>query len=249
MSDEYLTYEKKASGISASDHLLKLWDSSPTTLSHRDFPVQRTTGFGRRNLHRPFKRAFDLVLALFGTVLLLPLLLGIAVAIKLTSKGPVLFHQHRYGLFGRTFRTYKFRTMYLNDCDQSGRQQTTKDDPRVTPVGRFLRRTNFDELPQLLNVILGDMSLVGPRPHVPGMLAAGVPYEEFDQRYMARHRVLPGITGLAQVKGWRGETTDPHAAKMRLEYDLEYIENQSMALDIKILAKTVICEFVRGSGY
>ncbi|WP_150524303.1 sugar transferase [Roseibium sediminis] len=249
MSDEYLTYEKKTPGISASGHLLKLWDSSPTPLGYRDFQVQRAGSLGRRSQRRPFKRTFDLVLALFGTALLMPLLLGIAIAIKLTSKGPVLFHQHRYGLFGRTFRTYKFRTMYLDACDESGRQQTTKDDPRVTPVGRFLRRTNFDELPQLLNVIRGDMSLVGPRPHVPGMLAAGVPYEEFDQRYMARHRVLPGITGLAQVKGWRGETTDPHAAKMRLEYDLEYIENQSMLLDVKILAKTVVSEFVRGSGY
>ena len=170
------------------------------------------------------KKLLDLGGATAGLVLLAPLLTGIAVAIKLTSSGPVLFRQQRYGLNGKPFQVLKFRTMRIDMCDPSGVTQTVADDPRVTMVGRFLRRSNFDELPQLINVLKGEMSLVGPRPHVPGMLAAGVPYETFDGRYMERHCVRPGLTGLAQVKGYRGETRDEHAARMRLEYDLKYID-------------------------
>ncbi|WP_297586739.1 sugar transferase [Roseibium sp.] len=201
------------------------------------------------NASKALKRSVDLIGASVGLLLLSPLLLFIAAAVKFTSKGPVLFCQRRHGLNGETFVAYKFRSMYTKSCDTSGVQQTVKDDPRITPLGRFLRRSNFDELPQLLNVLEGKMSLVGPRPHVPGMLANGVPYEEFDSRYQSRHKVRPGITGLAQVRGFRGETKDAYAARMRLEYDLDYIESQSTLLDIRIMFETVMKEFFGGKGY
>ncbi|GAB2185347.1 sugar transferase [Roseibium sp. LAB1] len=195
------------------------------------------------------KKFIDLIGAGVGLALLFPLFVALAVAIKLTSRGPVFFRQWRYGLNGRKFAVLKFRTMYADQCDCSGITQTVANDPRVTLIGAFLRKSNFDELPQLINVLRGEMSLVGPRPHVPGMLAAGVPYEEFHPRYMDRHKVLPGITGLAQVKGFRGETKDPYAARMRLAYDLAYVERQSVALDAKILAVTIAKEFFNGNGY
>ena len=204
---------------------------------------------GKAGPSRTLKRLVDLCGASIGLLLLSPLLVFIAIAIKISSKGPVLFCQRRHGLKGETFIAYKFRSMYTQSCDNSGVQQTVKNDPRITPLGRFLRRSNFDELPQLLNVLEGKMSLVGPRPHVPGMLANGVPYEEFDPRYQSRHKVKPGITGLAQVKGFRGETKDAYAARMRLEYDLDYIENRSTMLDLKIMVETVAKEFFGGKGY
>lgn len=195
------------------------------------------------------KRSLDLFGSILGLVLLLPLFAVLAASIKLTSKGPVLFRQKRHGLNGETFTALKFRSMYVHDCDHTGVRQTVKNDPRITPVGRFLRRSNFDELPQLINVLKGEMSLVGPRPHVPGMLADGVPYEEFDPRYQSRHRIKPGITGLAQVNGFRGETRDAYTASMRLYYDLKYIEVRSITLDVKIIFTTVIQEFFGGKGY
>ncbi|POF32139.1 sugar transferase [Roseibium marinum] len=223
------------------------------------FPLKKRLGgynpvlFQRWKLHRftgkVLKRSLDLAGASAGLAMLIPLFALIAIAIKSTSRGPVFFLQQRHGLNGALFTVLKFRTMHLHMCDNSGISQTVENDPRVTWVGRFLRSSNFDELPQLLNVLKGDMSLVGPRPHVPGMLAAGVQYEAFDARYMDRHRVRPGITGLAQVNGFRGETKDRHAARMRLEHDLSYIERQSVLLDVKILADTVVQEFFGGSGY
>ena len=195
------------------------------------------------------KRMVDIFGASAGLVLLAPLLAMIVVAIKANSQGPVIFRQKRHGANGTTFEVYKFRTMFVEQCDHSGVRQTIENDPRVTPVGRFLRQSNFDELPQLFNILRGEMSLVGPRPHVPGMLAAGVPYEELDPRYMQRHKVRPGLTGLAQVNGYRGETTTRHAALMRLEFDLAYLERRSFLLDLKIILKTVTQEFFKGSGY
>ncbi|WP_419177140.1 sugar transferase [Desulfosediminicola sp.] len=226
-------------------------------MTHDAYPVDEFSQSFRRSKHgtvatkpsRGLKRTIDLIGAGTGVVLLSPLLLSLAVAIKATSKGPVLFRQKRHGLNGETFVAYKFRSMYTDRCDASGVQQTTRDDPRITPVGQFLRRSNFDELPQLFNVLKGEMSLVGPRPHVPGMLANGVTYEEFDPRYQSRHRVKPGITGLAQVNGFRGETRNAHAARMRLNYDLAYIEQQSTILDVKIIFGTIVREFFRGNGY
>ncbi|WP_422375319.1 sugar transferase [Roseibium sp.] len=211
--------------------------------------VSRRRSRVMRAVDSGLKKMLDLSGAFAGLILLFPLFVAISVAIKATSRGPVFFRQQRYGRDGTPFTVLKFRSMHMHLCDESGVSQTVEDDPRVTAVGGFLRKSNFDELPQLINVLRGDMSLVGPRPHVPGMLAAGMPYEHFDTRYMTRHRVLPGITGLAQVNGFRGETRDPYAARMRLEYDLAYIRRQSVFLDIRILATTVVKEFFKGKGY
>ncbi len=194
------------------------------------------------------KRCIDFVGALSGLVLLAPLLAGIAVAIKATSKGPIFFRQTRLGQNGKPFSILKFRSMYEESCDSSGLRHTVRGDPRITPIGRFLRRSSFDELPQLINVLLGQMSLVGPRPYVPGMRAGGVPYECLDYRYFDRLKMRPGITGLAQVNGYRGDASDEAAARTRLEYDLAYIEQSSIWLDMKIILRTIAREFFKGSG-
>ncbi|QFT33393.1 UDP-glucose:undecaprenyl-phosphate glucose-1-phosphate transferase [Labrenzia sp. THAF82] len=237
MANETVSYD-------ADDHR-----SGPIKLSGISGLQPRRFRSARKNRSRFLKRPLDVVGASVGLVLLMPLFVLIALSIKLTSRGPVFFKQQRHGLNGVPFEVLKFRTMYKNMCDDSGVVQTVQNDPRVTPVGSFLRKSNFDELPQLINVLRGDMSLVGPRPHVPGMLAAGVPYEEFDPRYMDRHKILPGITGLAQVSGFRGETREEYQARMRLEHDLHYVENQSLLLDIKIILETVRTEFFSGKGY
>lgn len=195
------------------------------------------------------KRWFDVTAALLGLIALAPLLLLIAAIIKLTSQGPVFFRQNRVGYGNQLFQIYKFRSMYIDRCDHSGVAQTKPSDDRVTPIGRFIRRTSIDELPQLINVLLGDMSLVGPRPHVPGMLAAGVHYEDLVPNYAGRHRVRPGITGLAQVNGLRGPTVNAAVAIARVERDLEYVETQNLMLDIKIIALTVWKELRGGSGH
>lgn len=191
---------------------------------------------------------FDVVAAFGGLLFLLPILVTVAIAIKATSPGPVFFRQYRYGYRNRLFRIYKFRTMYTALGDSSGRQQTSVGDVRVTRIGRILRSTSLDELPQLINVLKGDMSLVGPRPHVPGMLAAGVLYEDLIPYYFQRHAVKPGITGLAQVNGWRGSTESPQAAIERVDNDLEYIALRSLRLDLTVIISTLRKEFLAGSG-
>jgi len=194
------------------------------------------------------KRAMDFILAFAGLFMLMPLLLIVAMLIKVTSPGPVFFRQQREGLNGRLFGVYKFRSMRSDLGDQSGIKQTIGDDPRVTPLGRFLRKTSIDELPQLINVLLGDMSLVGPRPHVPGMLAVGLPYREVVPYYDVRHRVRPGLTGWAQANGLRGPTTDMNSAVARVNHDIAYIQNWSMLLDCRILILTVWRELTGGTG-
>jgi exopolysaccharide biosynthesis polyprenyl glycosylphosphotransferase len=194
------------------------------------------------------KRTIDIVGAAFGLLALAPLLIGIAIAIKLTSTGPVFFRQKRYGYHNRRFLIFKFRTMHTHLEDRRGTKQTTDDDPRVTPLGRILRKTSLDELPQLINVLKGDMSLVGPRPHVPGMLAGGMLYEDLLPYYFQRHNMRPGITGLAQVSGYRGSTTASLSAIERLQCDLQYIQQWSLWLDIRIILRTVVREFFSGSG-
>lgn len=194
------------------------------------------------------KRLLDIVGALMGLIALAPLLMFVAIAIKVTSPGPVFFRQAREGLDGRMFEALKFRSMRIESCDLSGVAQTQDNDPRVTPVGRFIRRTSIDELPQLINVLVGDMSLVGPRPHVAGMMAGGQLYRELVPYYDDRLAMAPGITGWAQANGFRGSTRDRRMARERVDHDLAYIQNFSVWLDLKIIARTVVREFFTGSG-
>lgn len=191
----------------------------------------------------------DFVIAALLILLFAPLLLLIALAIKIDSPGPVFFRQQRYGLNNQLFRLWKFRTMHVNAADADCQVQTTKGDSRVTRVGRFLRRSSLDELPQLINVLRGEMSVVGPRPHAVLTKAEGRLFEEIVERYAARHKVKPGITGWAQVNGWRGETDTIEKIQKRVEYDLYYIENWVIWLDIKILVKTVMLVFKDEKAY
>lgn len=163
----------------------------------------------------------------------------VALAIRLDSKGPVLFRQKRYGYNNRLIWVFKFRSMYTERTDANAERQTTRDDDRITRVGRFIRKTSIDELPQLFNVLAGSMSMVGPRPHATATKAAGIPFEEAVSEYGSRHRVKPGITGWAQINGYRGETDTLHKIKKRVEYDLEYIAKWSVWFDLYILFRTV----------
>ena len=186
------------------------------------------------------KRVFDIVFSLLGILLLWPVMLATAIAIKLTSKGPVLFIQKRHGFNNEIINVYKFRSMYADQGDPTARNAVTKNDPRVTPVGRFIRRTSIDELPQFFNSLKGDLSLVGPRPHAVLAQTQNRLYSEVVDGYFARHRVKPGITGWAQINGWRGEVDDDEKIKQRTAYDLFYIENWSLLFDLKILFLTPI---------
>jgi Undecaprenyl-phosphate glucose phosphotransferase len=186
-----------------------------------------------------YKRCEDIVLSGLALLALSPLMLLIALAVKLESRGPVLFRQKRYGYNQRLIEVYKFRSMHHHLRDEHADRQTGRDDPRVTRVGRFIRKTSLDELPQLFNVLGGSMSMVGPRPHATATKAANVLFEDAVEEYVARHRVKPGITGLAQVNGYRGETDTIEKIQKRVEYDLEYIENWSLWLDLSILLRTV----------
>ena len=181
----------------------------------------------------------DYILASLLLLLLSPVFLTVALAIRLDSKGAALFRQTRYGLNDKPFQVLKFRTMDSDMADPEVVVQATRDDPRVTPLGRFLRGTSLDEIPQLINVLRGEMSLVGPRPHAAGTRAKGYLFEEIVDQYAARHRVKPGITGWAQINGWRGETDTIEKIEKRVEHDLYYIDNWSIWLDIVILARTL----------
>ena len=192
------------------------------------------------DLSRRFaKRTLDLALTIPGLIFLAPLLIVVAIAIKLDSKGPVLFLQPRVGRGNRIFLTYKFRSMRAELTDQAGAKSTTKDDDRVTRVGRFIRATSIDELPQLFNVLRGEMSLVGPRPHALGSLAGNELFWEVDERYWHRHASKPGLTGLAQVRGYRGETKERADLANRLRADLEYLNGWTIWRDISILINTL----------
>jgi putative colanic acid biosynthesis UDP-glucose lipid carrier transferase len=189
------------------------------------------------------KDSRDRLLAFFLLVCISPVLLGIAVAIRVSSPGPILFRQEREGYNGRTFTIFKFRTMQVAEPPIGELVLTARRDPRVFPLGALLRKTSLDELPQLLNVLRGDMWLVGPRPHSPLATAAGQRYAVAVREYMSRFRVKPGITGWAQVNGWRGPTNTIEQIRQRVAYDRYYIENLTFWLDLQILLRTSIKGF------
>jgi exopolysaccharide biosynthesis polyprenyl glycosylphosphotransferase len=191
----------------------------------------------------------DKVVAGLAIVLLSPVMALVALAIKLDSRGPVLFRQKRYGFNNELIVVYKFRSMHADQCDADARKLVSREDPRVTRVGRFIRKTSLDELPQLFNVLEGSLSLVGPRPHATQAKAHEQLYDEVVEGYFARHRVKPGITGWAQVNGWRGETDTAEKIQRRVEHDLYYIENWSLFLDLRILAKTPFALFPSENAY
>ncbi len=207
---------------------------------YRDLVVAESRG-----INGPVKRALDLVLGGFGLLLCALPMLCIALAIKLGSKGPVLFRQRRYGRGGQEIEVFKFRSMRVEENGPTVRQ-AQKGDPRVTRLGRFLRRSSLDELPQLINVVRGEMSLVGPRPHA---VAHNQLYRRQIVEYMLRHKVKPGITGWAQVNGWRGETDTLRKMVYRVEHDLHYIKSWSLWLDLRILWLTVFGRKVRQNAY
>jgi Undecaprenyl-phosphate glucose phosphotransferase len=184
------------------------------------------------------KWLFDKIVGMLALILLLPVMAIVAIAVKLDSRGPILFRQKRYGFNNELIEVYKFRSMYSDLCDVSASKLVTKSDPRVTRVGRIIRKTSLDELPQLLNVLRGELSLVGPRPHAVQAKAGAQLYDEVVDGYFARHKVKPGITGWAQINGWRGETDTEEKILKRVEHDLYYIENWSVFFDIYILLKT-----------
>ena len=185
------------------------------------------------------KWLFDKIVGALALICAAPIMLLVAIAIKLDSKGPVLFKQKRYGFNNELIEIYKFRSMYADQTDLTASKLVTQDDSRVTRVGRFIRKTSLDELPQLFNVVFaGNLSLVGPRPHALHAKAANRLYDEAVDGYFARHRVKPGITGWAQIHGWRGETDSQEKIQRRVEHDLYYIENWSILLDLYILAQT-----------
>lgn len=199
--------------------------------------------------HYAMKRVMDVTLALAALAILSPVLILTAVIIRLDSKGPAMFTQTRWGQGGRKIKIYKFRSMFVDMGDNSGVSQTISDDPRITRVGKIIRRFNVDELPQLINILKGDMSVVGPRCHAVGMLAAGSLYEELVPGYHQRHVMRPGLTGLAQMRGWRGPTDRPAKARARIAADLYYVENFSFWLDIYIILQTIKVELTDGKGF
>lgn len=223
---------------------------SPRTYSHVgsvamiDLYDKPITGWGTIA-----KWLFDKAVGVIALVVLAPIMALVAVAIKLDSKGPVLFRQKRYGFNNELIEVYKFRSMYTDRCDAGAIQLVTKGDPRVTRVGRFIRKSSLDELPQLFNVLFGDLSLVGPRPHAVQAKAGAQLYDEVVDGYFARHKVKPGITGWAQINGWRGETDTEEKILKRVEHDLYYIENWSVFFDLFILLKTPISLFQSENAY
>lgn len=188
------------------------------------------------------KRLVDIVGSLLGIIVLSPLLLLIAILVKCTSKGPVIFKQERVGLHNKTFQMYKFRSMELQKPSEEQKAWTVKDDPRVTKIGRILRKTSLDELPQLFNILSGKMSLVGPRPERPLFVEK---FKEEIPRYMVKHQVRPGLTGWAQINGYRGDTS----IRKRIDYDLYYIENWTMSFDFKIMFLTIFKGFINKNAY
>ena len=208
------------------------------------FPVLTVARVPTRDWRYLIKRAIDMTLAWS-----LLLLLAVSIGVKLTSEGPVIFRQKRFGYGGQPIEVLKFRSMYVDSQDVAGAQRTVRGDRRVTPIGAFIRRMSIDELPQLINILRGDMSIVGPRPHPMAMKVGEEYYHLAIQSYAGRHKVLPGLTGWAQVNGSRGEIKTIKQAHRRVKLDLFYIENWSLAFDLRILIRTLICIFDTKNAY
>lgn len=215
------------------------------TFNLNGLPVFSLVGEPMRGMNGWGKRLEDIVLASLILTLIAPLLLVIALLVKVTSPGPALFKQQRYGLDGKPIKVWKFRTMTVME-NGSDFKQATKGDNRITRVGAFLRKTSLDELPQFFNVLQGSMSIVGPRPHA---VAHNEEFRVQVKNYMRRHKIKPGITGWAQINGWRGETDTLEKMEKRVEYDLHYIQNWSVWWDLKIIAKTIFKGFVGKNVY
>ncbi len=198
--------------------------------------------------NRVFKWAFDKIVAISALVLLSPVMVFTAIAIRVESKGPVFFKQKRHGFNNELIEIYKFRSMYMDQHDANASKLVTKDDPRVTRVGKFIRKASIDELPQLFNVLKGELSIVGPRPHALQAKAANTLYHDAVGGYFARHRVKPGMTGLAQIAGWRGETDTIDKIEQRVNHDLHYIENWTPFLDMYIVFMTPFSLFSKNEN-
>jgi putative colanic acid biosynthesis UDP-glucose lipid carrier transferase len=219
-------------------HELRLINPSVKELA--GYPVMTLNETPLIGTHRLKKMLLDKVLAIVALLLLSWLMIGTAIVIKLTSAGPVFFRQARTGWDGKEFRIWKFRSMRVHEEKEGVVKQATKGDDRITPVGRFIRKTSIDELPQLLNVLAGNMSMVGPRPHA---VQHNQLYSKQINAYLCRHRIKPGITGLAQVRGYRGETEELEMMSKRVDSDLEYINNWSVSLDLIIIFRTALTLF------
>jgi Undecaprenyl-phosphate glucose phosphotransferase len=226
--------------IRLSAHMSQLRFTSKAYSYVGDVPVFDMADRPISDWNLVFKWVFDKLVAVTALVLLSPVMVATAIAIKLESKGPVFFRQKRHGFNNQLIDMYKFRSMYTDMTDAGASKLVTKDDPRVTRVGRFIRKTSIDELPQLFNVLRGELSIVGPRPHALQAKAENKLYYEAVEGYFARHRVKPGMTGWAQIHGWRGETDTVDKIMQRVNHDLYYIENWSLLLDIYIVFMTPI---------
>jgi Undecaprenyl-phosphate glucose phosphotransferase len=206
-----------------------------------DFDLMQISGPAERSGYLAAKRALDLTLSIGGVIALAPLMAAVAIAIKLDSPGPVFFRQRRHGYMNEEIVVWKFRSMRTEASDFKAARQVSADDDRVTRVGRFIRRTSLDELPQIFNVISGEMSLVGPRPHAIGMLSGGAEASKLVETYAHRHRIKPGLTGWAAVNGSRGPVDTAEDVRRRVALDLEYVERRSFWLDVAIILRTAPC--------
>lgn len=207
-----------------------------------DFDLMQVSGSAaERSGYLLAKRALDLTLSVLGLIALAPLMGAVALAIRLDSPGPIFFRQRRHGYMNEEFLVWKFRSMRVESTDHKAARQVTADDDRITRVGKFIRKTSLDELPQILNIITGEMSIVGPRPHAIGMLSGGAEASKLVETYAHRHRIKPGLTGWAAVNGSRGPVDTAEDVRRRVALDLEYVERQSFWLDVAIILRTAPC--------
>jgi Undecaprenyl-phosphate glucose phosphotransferase len=206
-----------------------------------DFDLMHVAGAAERSSYLLAKRALDLILSIAGLIALAPLMATVAIAIRLDSPGPIFFRQRRHGYMNEEFLVWKFRSMRTEATDHRAARQVTANDDRITRVGKFIRKTSLDELPQILNIITGEMSIVGPRPHAIGMLSGGAEASKLVETYAHRHRIKPGLTGWAAVNGSRGPVDTAEDVRRRVALDLEYVERQSFWLDVSIILRTAPC--------